>query len=768
MDILLGKVTQQAMNYAIRSGITITANYAFRQSSRFLQNVEDSSVKDELEILQERLRSKINIIAPAIDMIELISARGNTSLESAVTLTQSLRWEIQAISKMMATAADENDAVRPKSSRAQSKAQNELDVKKIVKQIKKLLAQIEDAVPLINLAITTSGASLSTSLPPTVSPSRLLQASTFVTNGDKEYCMSPARKVQIGPTFTLSLYMLFSGHLRPESEEDIRRSTWKEVIHKARLKLIRVPLSSIDKLPNETFQPGYGDNTKTNEFGHSKRANYFRQHIAGEDRADEFGYQIVIIEDLDDGRVHENEDNEPQPSPYDDVELAGIREAIPIHEISKIFYADTGKILNIGSGGDTNSPVLLLKRDVNAIPPRRLSQRFSADQTEEYQHHSQYLDASVTKSGDEDYQSLIDAQLVHDQRASPALCIEGAAPVGTADPWCLPHNLDPEWLAFEVLTESVDSDDDSEFDTHNESSSKPPRNSSPIPQITSALSNLHVNSTLDPSLTPPDQLKAIPISTTPLIARHVPRMPVVRTSLSLLEMILRLLSLQQFQQTSHLVIPDEFLNFFLAESATTGAASGDERERRRLRNDARRKVGFDPYDESPVKRRGEDYQYRGGQSQAGWNEDAIGDGRYEVSPGQQIYNGYSSPRWDEGYDTHRVSSPSHPDAYNGQVVNPETPLLLKNRQQSSRSNTPDGPMLFLPRSGNSDKTRNSLPTPSTPSSGFGINRKSTHLKHANLGRREQWGSPLARPTTGMTDEGLGTSPSAVLESVEKD
>ena len=702
-------------------------------------------------------------IIPRSDMCS--SARGNTSLESAVTLTQSLRWEIQAISKMMASAADGNDTAGVRSSRVQSKDQNELDVKNIVKQIKKLLAQIEDAVPLINLAITTSGASLSTSLPPTVSPSRLLQASTFVTNGDKEYCMSAARKVQIGPTFILSLYMLFSGHLRPESEEDIRRSTWKEVIHKARLKLIRVPLSSINKLPNGTLQPDLIDDMGTNEYSQSNRADYVRQHIAGEDRADEFGYQILIIEDLDDGRVHENEGDEPQPGPYDGVELAGIREVIPIHEISKIFYADTGKILNIGSGGDTNSPVLLLKRDINAIAPRRLSQRFNEDQTEEYQDHVHHLKASISESGDEDPQSLIDAQLGQDQRASPTLPTEAATQISTAHSWCLPHNLDPEWLALEVLAESVDSDDDSEFD---ESSSRTPHTSSLIPQMTSALSKLHVNNTSDLSLTPPGQVKVASTSSTPMIARPVPNMPIVRTSLSLLEMILRLLSLQQFQQTSHLVIPDEFLNFFLAESATTGATSGDERERRRLRNDARRKVGFDPYDESPVKRRGEDYQYRGGQSQAGWNENAIGNEGYEVSPGHQIYNGYSSPRWDEGYDTHRVYSPSHPGAYAGQVVNPETPLLLKNRPQSFRSNTSDGPMPVLPRSGSNEITHNALQSPSTPSNGFGVNGKSSHLRNANIGRTERWGSPLARPTTSMTDEGLGTSPSAVMESVEKD
>ncbi|MCJ1393268.1 hypothetical protein MMC18_006140 [Xylographa bjoerkii] len=767
MDILLGKVTQQAMNYAIRSGIAITANYAFRQSSRLLKNVEDGSVRDELQTLQERLRSKINIIAPAIDMIELISARGNTSLESAVTLTQSLRWEIQAISKMMANAVDEENTTRKKSTKAQPKAQSELEVQNIVKQIKKLLAQIEDAVPLINLAITTSGASLSTSLPPTVSPSRLLQASTFVTNGDKEYCMSSARKVQIGPTFTLSMYMLFSGHLRPETEEDIRRSTWKEVIHKARLKLVRVPLDAIHNVPDGTPQLSSAGDMGTNEFGQSNRSTYFPQHISGEGRADEFGYQIVIVEDFDDGRVHESEDDEPQPGPYDGIELAGIREAIPIHEISKIFYADTGKILNIGSGGDVNSPVLLLKRDINAVPPRRLIQRFSADQAEEYQDHCQHPIASISGNDDEDHQSLIDAQLAHGHRVSSALPTEAVSSVDMASLWNLPPNLDPEWLAFEVFAESVDSDDESETDTNIEGSPKPPRTSSIVPEMTSALSNLHFHSTSDPNATHSSELKVLSPST-PMLPRRVSTIPVVRTSLSLLEMIIRLLSLQQFQQTSHLVIPDEFLNFFLAESATTGAASGDEQERRRLRDDARRKVGFDPYDESPVKRRGEDYQYRGGQSQAGWHGNANGDGGYEASPRQQSYNGYSSPRWDEGYDTHRVSSPSYVGAQNDQEVNLESPLLLRNRSQPSHSNTPDGPMPLLLRSYSSEKARNSLPSPSTHSNGFGVIGRPTHARKDNRSRVERWGSPLVRPTTGITDEGLGTSPVVMMESVEKD
>jgi hypothetical protein len=71
-------------------------------------------------------------------------------------------------------------------------------------------------------------------------------------------------------------------------------------------------------------------------------------------------------------------------------------------------------------------------------------------------------------------------------------------------------------------------------------------------------------------------------------------------------MLIRLTALQQFQQSSHLAIPDELLTFFLSESSTVGAG-GDAELRRRVRREARQRVGFDPYDESPIKRRGEEY-----------------------------------------------------------------------------------------------------------------------------------------------------------------
>ncbi|PKY03283.1 RanGTP-binding protein [Aspergillus campestris IBT 28561] len=571
MDVFLSRLTQQAMNYAIRSGIAITANYAIGQSSRLLKNVENREEREELLSLQQRLESKIQVISPAIDMIELIAARGNTSLESAVYLTKSLRLDIQALGQRLANAAASEELMRRGAKSSRDRSRNDAEIKYIIKDIKKLLIRIEDAVPLMNLAITTSGAKLSTNLPSTISPSRLLQASTFLTAGDTQYSMFPAQAIQIGPTFTLSLYMLFASHLRPNDEEGIRTTTWKEVVHKARLKLRRVPMDL-------TVPPA--------------EAPPHHVQLPAEARVDEFAYQLLLIEDLDDGRVHTLDEDEPQPQAYEDVKTAGLREIVPIHQISKIFYADTGKILNISPDGETNNPVLLLKRDIHAIPPRRMVER----EQSAYGHSD---DDSDQDSAVDELQSQLDAQLNGSASAAPHTSFHETS---IPDEWRFPKNLDPEWMAFEVYNEEDDSDTESEADTPQSRQ----REDSLDPEQFAKLS-------LDPeqrrSTPPRPRGLSKPTSTTTKTITN-PLYNNIRTSLSLLETLLRLTSLQQFQQQSHLSISDELLNFFLEESSTTGAG-GDEQHRQRLRADARRRVGWDPYDESPVKRRGEDYQYAG-------------------------------------------------------------------------------------------------------------------------------------------------------------
>ncbi|KAF2472572.1 Ran-binding-domain-containing protein [Lindgomyces ingoldianus] len=742
MEVLLSKVTQQAMNYAIRTGITITSGYAIQQCGRLLKTV-DGCDKEQLAALQLRLEGKIRIISPAIDMIELIAARGNTSLESAVTLTKSLRWDIQSLGVRLAKAVGEERLSRKGSSRGNSRAQNDLELKMIITDIKNLLNRIEDAVPLISLAITTSGVSLSTTLPATVSPSRLLQASTFLTAGDTQYSTSLPRAQQIGPAFTLSIYMLFSGHAyRPHDEEGIRETTWKEVMHKAHVKFLRVPVDRVYDYPTP-FQ------------GHCGRRDETEQdHIPAEGMLHEFAYQLLVVEDLHDDRVHTFEDGEAQPGPYEGVDQAGVREIIPIHEISKIFYADTGKILNIGTDGETNNPILLLKRDINAVPPRRMMERSAVEP--EYDSDDSH---TVGGSDVEDEQSELDAQLRRESVANAAE--ESQQDEVQAHPWRLPPNLDLEWMAFEVYTEEPSSESDfeeSELDLNSPSpavgtssaNSMEQRLDSLSPSLAAGLSNLNLRPST-PSDTPPShntQLIPSPIKSSHPMPRYSPQppttLPPIKTSLSLLEMLIRLTALQQFQQSSHLAIPDELLTFFLSESSTVGAGN-DSELRRRARREARMRVGFDPYDESPIKRRGEEYLEHE-------FHDSEHNGYEDISPGATSAFGYD--RYPHGkastiYSRSRSGTPVRSSPF------PNSSPMSGSRSKSSA----DIPFL-------SSETRPSL---SNAASASPLLRRATTQPSQFRGIKQPSfrGPPTAPPTSssprvGQRASGLGISQSQEL------
>ena len=246
---------------------------------------------------------------------------------------------------------------------------------------------------------------------------------------------------------------------------------------------------------------------------------------------------------------------------FDDVANAGIRDVVPIHEVSKVFYADTGKILNIGGDGESNNPVLLIKRDIHADPPRRMLQRSrSVD-------HFHFSDCDTS---DEDT-SEIDAVLTTE--AAPDLNLPETNEHADSQAWRLPSNLDSEWIAFEVYNDENNSDSDhDDFDTP--STDTPPsraersRYTSPEPAIASALSKLTLRSETAPpspnrnSHLSPDPL---PLNAVLQLSPNKRNQPVIKTSLSLLEMLTKLAALQQFRQESHLAIEDELLNFFLEE-----------------------------------------------------------------------------------------------------------------------------------------------------------------------------------------------------------
>ncbi|KAK3316328.1 RanGTP-binding protein-domain-containing protein [Apodospora peruviana] len=604
MDALLERLGAQAINYAIRSGIALTSTYAVSQCSRLLKTVDDKAVHSEIKSLQKLLDSKIKILSPAIDLIEFKSGRGNVFLESAVPLAKSLHREIVRLGRRLEDAAVEEEGARLHGRKARMSEARHTELLLIISDMKSLSARIDRDIPMLQLAITASGENMSTTLTPGISPSRMMQ---------------------IGPAFTLSLYMLFLGHsqtgihsgkedshltrLHPEDPlteepygigENERKPMWQEVMHKARVRLCRTPLGwTFDS--TKGYSPKYPPDLPVN--GNACTSSNVRLL----DRSDEYSYHLEIIEDLDDGRLHE--DDGAMPRSFVDMPMAGIRESIPIHQISKIFYTDTGRILNIRNAADgDNNPVLLLKRDTSSQPPIRLRQQW-------FKESIAPESESGNSSADSDDQAEVDRQL-REESGSPGLLEE--AQVVPPKVGNLPPHLDSEWLALEVYIEDEnDSDSDTEEeedpDVNNIDSSDDRRLLTECPtkgrHRSSVDSNLlaQIRSISLQSPSPPLGREVAQVSSSDVAKREgetdeslVAKSPFgnIVSSLSLLEMLIRLTSLQEFQQTSHLSVPDHILTFFLEETSTTGLQG---EARWEARNQAKRRVGFDPYTDTPTK-----------------------------------------------------------------------------------------------------------------------------------------------------------------------
>ncbi|KAH8904395.1 Ran-binding-domain-containing protein [Coniochaeta sp. PMI_546] len=645
MDALLASLGMYAVNcagrLAVKNGIALTAKYTTKQCSRLLKTIDDKRDRAELKELQKLLDSKIKILSPVIDLIEFKSGRGNVFLESAVPLAKSLHRDIVSLGKRLEAAAAVEEAIssQPGIRTIRVTEQQHMEVLGIIDEIKSLLARIDRDIPLLQLAITGSGETLSNSMPSGISPSRLMQASTFVSIGDTQFSGDPTRPVQIGPSFTISLYMLFLGHSssqpqtngdcqsgespatpdasrsggkQPKKQEPYglgegeRIPIWQEIIHKARIRLCRTPLGWVfDR------EKGYCPDLATNLMRTS--SDTAQSAFA---RSSGYSYHLEIVEDLDDGRLHDEEGQKHQP--FDNIAMAGVRESLPIHQISKVFYTNTGKLLNIGSSTD-NNPVLLLKRDAQAASPSQLREEWEEESCSVRREDAAGSEASDTDDVD---QSDIDRQLFEENKVldTPQ---EDAAGIQDKRKWEFPQHVDQEWFALEVFVEDEEDDSDNENDddySEDRRSETAEGDGTPSKQLAAMKVRLAHGRSSSVDINLLEQIRNIsirsPMPASPQIYKSqqgdmdkatlitdspesfVARSPfgAITSSLSLMEMLIRLTSLQEFQQTSHLAIPDYILTFFLEETSTTGLQG---EQRWKTRNEAKKRVGFDPYTDTP-------------------------------------------------------------------------------------------------------------------------------------------------------------------------
>lgn len=364
--------------------------------------------------------------------------------------------------------------------------------------------------------------------------------------------------------------------------------------------------------------------------------------------------------------------------------MAGIREILPIHQVSRIFYATTGKILGVESGGGANTPVLLLKRDANTQPPRIVKQaNDSMDEWDDYEEHSSNL-APEQDEEDDDYD--LNQQFHRESSVVVPDTPEHPSRQQSTKPWTLPPNLDPEWLALGVYPEEEEeSDSEDDFEPEQDANEDSP--DADLPASFSALNLEPVSSSSPPGSSPPlpSQRPAPPPTSTNTPGITYPN---IRSSLSLLEMLIRLTSLQQYQQASHLTIPDEVLTFFLEDSSSTGAAQ--QQGGRMMRNAAIEKLKFDPYNESPIKRHGEDYQYQNGQGgeQGDWGGQHGDWDRYSRGGTPDDAGFRSSPRRSL---TPQRSTPQPWLSRNGMGSRQNSPLMMRQGQSPSSPVSPYQP-----------------------------------------------------------------------------
>lgn len=249
MDQILAKASNQAVTFAIRSGISLASGYAIKTVSRLLDRIPASEQR-RLQTTKTKIQSKINILSVSIDLVKLAAARGNTTLEATLELIGDLNAEFDVFDETVSSILDGLTSSNEKES-----------IKRLEGYMEGLLRQINDAIPIVTLSLVTSGVNLNGQVSvDKISPGRLLQAASYLqsSSGSPKY---------VGPVFDLVMYSIFYNpsrlrYINGEEDDGLSAITWKEEFARASVRI----------------------------------------------REDsEFQYTFEITEDHDDGRYHEEE-----------------------------------------------------------------------------------------------------------------------------------------------------------------------------------------------------------------------------------------------------------------------------------------------------------------------------------------------------------------------------------------------------------------------------------------------------------------------------
>ncbi|KAJ2659311.1 Ran-specific GTPase-activating protein 30 [Coemansia sp. RSA 1200] len=609
MEDLFAKLALQTVHLVGKAAFGAASSMAMRQVAAYANRVPQSKSRQaEIDRLRTLFEAKLRIITPAIDLVDIISARGHSAMASVLQLTYALRSDIVAFSaklekldQMVERALQKEKraqgggggsdsssslsaifrrvSIGPQSASGSEAAHSDLAALNdaIIDDLKALLVNIEEAVPLLNLALTTSGAHLGTSLPPGISPSRLMQASALLSrsstwhdhrNRSDNQSAGASSDVMVGDPFVLRLYSLFVASVRPKSKADF---TWKEEFAKCRVALWRCA--------------GRPDNKNDEDAA----AAVFAQ--------DEYVYELRIIEDLDDGRYHDDDaaadsaqhsssaslvhkDRDSwvsimdRKSPASGPMRAGRIIRIPLDRVASLHYTSAGSLLNIE---DSSSPVLVVSSSGSQVTSS--FSLASADDSGAKSAHAEGLDADGTgkmSPAGQTQQTIhwyaleVAVEDNHDQ--------DSATSAASSDDEDGDNDKEPE-----TGSES-ESGSDAEADGHSPDSYNTGATNTAEPQLVeekdkdNSADYANAANIENPDLLQHDSsYSEISHSDSEFLAAEEYLRPVEflanewsRCTLSLLEYTIRLASVEMCEQLSHLEVTDEKLRLYLL-----GGAPGD-------------------------------------------------------------------------------------------------------------------------------------------------------------------------------------------------
>jgi len=308
-DILLN-LTCNSLSIVGKSAFSHIAKIAVNHIKDQIQNKTKS--KSTLDTLKQKLEMKLSVITPTIDMFELIVARGNTSLVSTMELITPLKNKINSLYEEINycnSYKDENKIAT-------------LSEDYLISSLKEIISMIDEITPILNLALLTSSTILqqnNQNYPKIImSPSKLMKATTELYNSERAFIESKRLKAQVGPSFSLKMYSLFTSSSR-QRKQDVDW-TWKEEFNLCRAFINRV-----------------GNKTK------------------------DYDYELEIVENLEDDRYHESEELDSGKEylvdyPNEQNFIPGKKIIYNISNIRSLFYTSSGSLLNIE---ECNSAVLI-------------------------------------------------------------------------------------------------------------------------------------------------------------------------------------------------------------------------------------------------------------------------------------------------------------------------------------------------------------------------------------------------------------------------